>query len=142
MSILLLNSITQEQANLQYEISHVCAPARQIEVLKNSSFYNKEIDSNDFIQKRLFVLNRGYGTTQKNLGEIILVPLFTLFPFESSRSNARLDFKYGKDCKIKTTFAVKQGNKVILFSRGKETVQKIVLEGKINNYITNYKEKF
>ena len=114
----------------------------QIEILKNSSFYNKEIDANDFIQKRLFVLNRGYDTTQKNLGEIILAPVFTLFPFESSRSNARLDFKYGKDCKIKTTFAVKQGNKVVLFSRGKETVQKIVLEGKMNNYITNYKEKF
>ena len=88
------------------------------------------------------MLNRGYDTTQKNLGEIILAPVFTLFPFESSRSNARLDFKYGKDCKIKTTFAVKQGNKIVLFSRGKETVQKIVLEGKMNNYITNYKEKF
>ena len=33
---LLLNSITQEQANLQYEISLIYAPAGQIEVLKNT----------------------------------------------------------------------------------------------------------
>ena len=115
---------------------------QQIDILKNSSFYNKEIDEDDFIQKRLFVINRGYDTTQKYLGEIILVPLFTLFPYDSSNNNARLDFKYGKDCKIKTTHAIKRGSNIVLYSPSKENVQKIVLEGKMNTYITNYKENF
>ena len=115
---------------------------QQIDILKNSSFYNKEIDEDDFIQKRLFIINRGYDTTQKYLGEIILVPLFTLFPYDSSNNNARLDFKYGKDCKIKTTHAIKRGSNIVLYSPSKENVQKIVLEGKMNTYITNYKENF
>jgi len=115
---------------------------QQIDILKNSSFYNKEIDEDDFIQKRLFIINRGYDTTQKYLGEIILVPLFTLFPYDSSNNNARLDFNYGKDCKIKTTHAIKRGSNIVLYSPSKENVQKIVLEGKMNTYITNYKENF
>ena len=115
---------------------------KQINILKNISFYNKEIDINDFIQKRLFVINRGYDTTKKYLGEIILVPLFTLFPFDSVKSNARLDFQYEKGAKIMTTYAIKQGKQVTVFSHGKNNVEKVVLEGKTNNFLPNFKEKY
>ena len=113
---------------------------KHINILKNSSFYNKDIDPIDFIQKRLFVHSRGYDTTRKELGEIIIAPLYTLFPFDNVRSNARLDFKYKKGAKIMTTFEIKKGKDITVFGAGKKNVEKIVFEGRINSYLTSSRE--
>lgn len=113
---------------------------KHINLLKDSSFYNKEIDVNDFIQKRLFVSNRGYNTTKKELGEILLVPIYTLFPFDNLRSNARLDYNYGNTAKIITTYEIKKGHKMIMFTGGKKNLEKMVFEGRMNSYLTNYRE--
>ena len=115
---------------------------KQINILKNSSFYNKDIDINDYIQKRLFVLNRAYNTSRVNLGDIILVPLFNLFPFDSLGSNAHLDFKYEQGAKIITTYPIKQGKQITVFSKAKSNVEKIVLEGRVNNNLVNYQEEY
>ena len=114
----------------------------QINILKNSSFYNKDIDINDYIQKRLFVLNRAYNTSKINLGDIIIVPLYNLFPFNSLGSNAHLNYQYEKGAKIITTYPIKQGKQITVFSQAKNNVEKIVLEGKVNNYLVNYHEKY
>ena len=115
---------------------------KQINILKNSSFYNKNIDINDYIHKRLFVLNRAYNTSKINLGDIIIVPLYNLFPFNSLGSNAYLNYQYEKGAKIITTYPIKQGKQITVFSQAKNNVEKIVLEGKVNNYLVNYREKY
>ena len=114
----------------------------QINILQNASFYNKEIDTNDFILKRLFVSNRCYNTTKRQLGEIILVPLFNIFPFDNLVSNARLNFKYKKNIKIITTYEIKKGKQITLFIKTRKSLEKAVIEGEMNSYSTSSKEKY
>ena len=115
---------------------------KEIDIFKNDSYYNKDIDMNDYIQKRLFVYNRGFDTTKKELGEIAIVPLYTLFPFDSMKSNAQLEVKYKRGAKILTTYDIPKGGQIIMNSLAKRNVEKMVFEGKMNNYYTNYKESY
>ena len=114
---------------------------KEIDIFKNVSYYNKEIDINDYIQKRLFIINRGYDTTiRDNQGKILIAPIYTLFPFDSLIHNARLDFKYGKGAKIISTINIEEGKEIITFIQGRNNAEKMVFEGRINNKFTNYKE--
>ena len=115
---------------------------KEIDIFKNVSYYNKDIDMNDYIQKRLFVYNRGFDTTKKELGEIAIVPLYTLFPFDSMKSNAQLEVKYKRGAKIITTYDIPKWGQIIMNSLAKRNVEKMVFEGKMNNYYTNYKESY
>ena len=114
---------------------------KEIDIFKNVSYYNKEIDINDYIQKRLFIINRGYDTTiRDNQGKILIAPIYTLFPFDSLIHNARLDFKYGKGAKIISTINIEEGKEIITFIQGRNNAEKMVFEGRINSKFTNYKE--
>ena len=114
---------------------------KEIDIFKNVSYYNKEIDINDYIQKRLFIINRGYDTTiRDNQGKILIAPIYTLFPFDSLIHNARLDFKYGKWAKIISTINIEEGKEIITFIQGRNNAEKMVFEGRINSKFTNYKE--
>lgn len=115
---------------------------KEIDIFKNASYYNKNIDANDYIQKRLFVFNRGYDTTKKELGEIIIAPIYTLFPFDNIGSNARIDIKYGEGAKILSTYSIKKGSQITVYSHSKNNVEKFVFEGRMNNYLTTYKENY
>mgnify|MGYP002627185560 CR=1 FL=1 len=115
---------------------------KEVEIFKNVSYYNKTINIDDYIHKRLFIFNRGFDTTKKELGEIIIAPLYTLFPFDSMRANARLDVKYKHGAKIITTYEIKKGNQITVISHSRTNVEKMVFEGRMNNYYTNYRENY
>ena len=115
---------------------------KEVEIFKNVSFYNKDINIDDYIHKRLFIFNRGYDTTKKELGEIIIAPLYTLFPFDSIRANSILDVKYKHGAKIITTYEIKKGSQITVISHSRTNVEKMVFEGKMNNYYTNYRENY
>ena len=115
---------------------------KEIDIFKNTSFYNKDINITDYTQKRLFVYNRGFDTTITQGGEIEIVPLYTLIPFDSMKSNAQLNIRYKKGAKITTTYDIKKGSQIIINSLSKINVEKMVFEGKMNNYYTNYKENY
>ena len=115
---------------------------KEIDIFKNTSFYNKNINITDYTQKRLFIYNRGFDTTITQVGEIELVPLYTLIPFDSMKSNAQLDIRYKKGAKITTTYDIKKGGQIIINSLSKINVEKMVFEGKMNNYYTNFKENY
>ena len=115
---------------------------KEVEIFKNVSFYNKDINIDDYIHKRLFIFNRGYDTTKKELGEIIIAPLYTLFPFDSIRANAILDVKYKHGAKIIATYEIKKGSQITVISHSRTNVEKMVFEGKMNNYYTNYRENY
>ena len=65
------------------------------------------------VARRLFIYNRGFDTTITQVGEIELVPLYTLIPFDSMKSNAQLDIRYKKGAKITTTYDIKKGGQII-----------------------------
>ena len=90
---------------------------KEIDIFKNASYYNKNIDDNDYIQKRLFVLNRAYNTR-------------------------RIDIKYGEGAKILSTYSIKKGSQITVYSHSKNNVEKFVFEGRMNNYLTTYKENY
>ena len=114
---------------------------KEIAIFKNVSYYNKEININDYIQKRLFTINRGYDTSiGDNKGKILIAPIYTLFSFDKLKHNARLDFKNGHGAKIISTFNIEEGKEIITFIRGRNNAEKMVFEGKINSRHTNYKE--
>ena len=114
---------------------------KEFNIFKNESYYNKDIDINDFIQKRLFVINRGYETsTGKDSGKILIAPVYSLFPFDNLLYNSRLVYKYDNGVKIVSSSTIEEGKQVIVYIHGRNNAEKMVLEGKINHRHTNYKE--
>ena len=73
---------------------------------------------------------------------MIIAPIFTLFPYSSLHSNARLDTEYRHGAKIKTTYNIKAGEEIIVFIVSKTNAEKMVLEGTINSYYTDYHEPY
>ena len=113
----------------------------EINIFKNDSFLNKTVDINDYIHKRLFVINRGYDISQKKEeAKIILVPLYTLLPFDSLIYNARLDYKNQNGAKIISTYNIEEGKSIIVSSHDRINAEKMVFEGRINSRNTRYKE--
>ena len=115
---------------------------KEIEIFKSASYYNKSIDLDDYIQKRLFVYNRGVDTSKEAVGEMVVAPIFTLFSYSSLHSNARLDVQYKKGAKILTTYAIKAGKEIVVYISAKQNSEKMVLEGSINSYYTDYHEPY
>ena len=113
---------------------------KEIDIFKNNSFYNKDIDINDYIQKRLYVLNRGYDTAKRDLGNIVLGPIYTLFQYDNLIYNTRLNYIQGNGLTVISTYTIKEGKSIIVYSPDRNNVEKMVFEGRINNRNTNYKE--
>ena len=115
---------------------------KEIDIFKGLDYYNKSIDMNDYTQKRLFVHNRGMDTSQRAVGEMIIAPIFTLFNYSSLQSNARLEVQYLQNAKIITSYKIKAGNEIIVFIVSKTNAEKMVLEGRMNSYYTDYHEPY
>ena len=114
---------------------------KEIDIFKNEPFYNKSIDINDYIQKRLFVINRGYDTSiRKNKGKIVIAPIYNLFPFDSLIYNARLIYNFKNGAKIEAATSIEEGSQITTYIHGRANAEKMVLEGKINSRRMNYKE--
>ena len=114
---------------------------KEIDIFKNTSYYNKDMNMSDYIQKRLFVFNRGFDMSYAGIGDILIVPLYNLFDFDSMKSNARLVIRYGRGGTIITTTNIKKGSQIIIKSESQTNVENMVFEGKMNSN-TNYNESY
>ena len=114
---------------------------KEIEIFKKEPFYNKSIDINDYTQKRLFVINRAYDSSiRNNKGKIVIIPIYSLFPFDSLIYNARLVLNFKNGAKIEAGSSIEEGSQITTYIHGRTNAEKMVLEGKINNRRMNYKE--
>jgi len=114
---------------------------KEIDIFKNENYYNKSLDINDYIQKRLFVINRGYDTSiRKNKGKIVIAPLYNLFHFDSLIYNAKLIYNFKNGAKIEAATSIEEGSQITTYIHGRPNAEKMVLEGKINSRRMNYKE--
>jgi hypothetical protein len=110
----------------------------EIKVLKNESYYNKDIDFKDYAYNRLFTQNKGLEL----LGHISMIPFLNLFDRDYIKFNARFIIERKRNVKIVTQKYIKKGEIIIVNSPKRSNVERMIFEGELNSYLVNYKENY
>ena len=77
----------------------------EIKVLKNESYYNKDIDYKNYTYNRLFTQNKGLEIS----GHISMIPFLNYFDRDYVRNNAKFFIDINRDIKITTKNKIKKG---------------------------------
>ena len=110
----------------------------EIKILKNESYYNKDIDFKDYAYNRLFTQNKGLEL----LGHISMIPFLNLFDRDYIKFNARFIIERKRNVKIVTQKYIKKGEIIIVNSPKRSNVERMIFEGELNSYLVNYKENY
>ena len=110
----------------------------EIKVLKNESYYNKDIDYKNYTYNRLFTQNKRLEI----VGHINMIPFLNFFDRDYVRNNAKFFIERNKAIKITTKNKIRKGEIIIVNSPKRTNVERMIFEGELNNYIVNYKENY
>ena len=109
----------------------------EINIFKNESYYNKDIDFNDWAYYRLFTQNKGLEV----LNHINMIPLFNFFERDFINNNARFKIEKDGEIVIIALKKIKKGEKIVVNSPPRKYVERIIFEGKLNRKL-NYRENY
>ena len=110
----------------------------EIKILSNNIYYNKYIDLDDYIQHRLFVHNKGLNITN----HWTLVPFLNFLDDDYSSYNSNYTIEKNGDLKIISKRNIKKGDEIILKSKKKSNIRRLLTEGKTNEKLVDYFEEF
>ena len=110
----------------------------EIKVLKNESYYNKEIDFKEYAYYRLATQNKGLEI----LDHINLIPFLNYFERDYIKYNADFIILRNGDVKIVTKRKIKKGEVIVVNSPKKTNIERLIFEGELNNYSASYKENY
>lgn len=109
----------------------------EIKILKNESYYGKDIDFKDWAYNRLFTQNKGLEI----LNHINMIPLFNFFERDFINNNAIFKIEKDGEIVIIASKQIKKGDAIIVNSPPRKFVERIIFEGKLNNKL-NYRENY
>ena len=110
----------------------------EIKVLKNESFYGKDIDFKDYVYERLRTQNKGLEI----MGHISMIPFLNYFDRDYMTHNAKFTIEKNGDIKIIARRSIRKGNVIVVNSPRRTNVEKMLFEGQLNTYLVNYKENY
>ena len=110
----------------------------EINVFKNESYFKKDLDFNNFTQYRLFTINNGISI----FGHICLIPFYNFFEKGCLEYNAKYNYEIKGHIKIVAYKYINKGEKIILESPSRTSVERFIFEGISNSNYDKYKNNY
>ena len=110
----------------------------EINVFKNESYFKKDLDFKDYAHFRLFIENNGLDIFR----HISLIPFLNFFERDYMRYNARFQIEKSGDIKIFAKKKINKGEKIIVNSPRRTSVERLIFEGISNSHYVNYRENY
>ena len=110
----------------------------EINILRNNSYYKKDLDFDDYVHHRLAINNKGLNISN----HWTLVPFLNFFDEDYTLYNANYTIEENGDVKIFSRRKIKKGDEIILKSKKKSNIRRLLIEGKTNEKLFDYFDEF